>query len=120
VPATSLIDFDALLASLGLPDASPPPVMDMLLSNRSSTPGLADPVLPNLPDLADVSAPGDPFAAFEHALRAFDERPAAGHAAPDASSAAVEVPFDRTNERVVNELEAWLRVLNAPAASSTA
>lgn len=115
--AEPLIDFDALLASLGLPNASPPPVMDMLLSDHAATSGLADPVLPDLPA---VSAPGDPFAALEDDLRAFDERPLAGRLPPEPSFAAVAAPIDRTNERVMDELEAWLRVLNAQSATPTA
>jgi hypothetical protein len=35
-PRPDLIDFDALLASLGVPDASPPPLMEMLLPPPSA------------------------------------------------------------------------------------
>lgn len=113
--AEPLIDFDALLASLGLPNASPPPVMDMLLSDHATTSGLAD-----LPDLPAVSAPGDPFAALEDDLRAFGERPLAGRLLPEPSFAAVATPIDRTNERVIDELDAWLRVLKTQSTTPTA
>jgi tetratricopeptide (TPR) repeat protein len=36
-PLTDLIDFDAILESLGVPDATPPPVMEMLLAKASAS-----------------------------------------------------------------------------------
>jgi hypothetical protein len=48
-PASAgLIDFDAILASLGAPDASPPPMMEMLV--------------PEPPRAAPVIEPGEPVA----------------------------------------------------------
>lgn len=62
------VNFDALLASLGVPDASPPPGMDMLLSDSMTA---ARTELP-LPDLPAESPQDDPLAALEEGLRAFD------------------------------------------------
>jgi tetratricopeptide (TPR) repeat protein len=42
-PPTDLIDFDAILASLGVPDASPPPIMEMLLAGPSPTAPATEP-----------------------------------------------------------------------------
>ena len=117
--AEPLIDFDALLASLGLPNASPPPVMEMLLSDQATTPGLADALLPDVRDLPEGNAPADPFAALEDDLRTFDERPLARHLHPATPFAPVTTSIDRTNQRVVEELEAWLRVLKTQSAAPT-
>lgn len=92
-----LIDFDALLASLGVPNASPPPVMDMLLSGSRAAP-LTEPVVPALADTMS----DDPFAVLERHLHAVEERAPAQHAQEEKS---------RVDDRVVQELEDWLRVL---------
>lgn len=56
-PLTDLIDFDAILESLGVPDATPPPVMEMLLAkaSASSAPVLVTPATParEVPDEAE-------------------------------------------------------------------
>ena len=88
----SLIDFDALLESLGAPDAAPPAVMELLLSKAPAPPpAIEQPV---------TAAPSaiDPFADLERELRAFENtaRPAAANPAATA---------------VLDELEAWVRVL---------
>jgi tetratricopeptide (TPR) repeat protein len=66
--AAPLVNFDALLASLGVPDASPPPGMDMLLSDSLAGARLELP----LPDLPAEPPQDDPLAALEEGLRAFD------------------------------------------------
>jgi tetratricopeptide (TPR) repeat protein len=81
-------DFDALLALLGVADAAPPPATERLLSKEVPPP--SSPVLP------DVAATGtaDVFAELENDLRAFSRE------------------HDRdAEERVADELEAWLRAL---------
>jgi tetratricopeptide (TPR) repeat protein len=57
-----LIDFDAILASLGVPDAAPPPVMEFLLSDPPVSAPRPDPILPDVPAL---SAAADAFADLE-------------------------------------------------------
>ena len=91
---SDLIDFDALLASLGVPDASPPPMMQMLISAPSAlvTP---PPVTSPPPVVAPVE---EAFADLERELRAFYATPVE----PSAESAVAEV---------VEQLEAWVRVL---------
>lgn len=87
-----LIDFDALLASLGVPDATPPPVVNMLV------PQVAQEVPPSRaarPPSTGAGVPPD-FSDVERELRAFD--------APAA-------PADDAVASVVDELEAWVRVL---------
>jgi tetratricopeptide (TPR) repeat protein len=82
-----IVDFDALLASLGVPDAAPPPATERLLSQP------APPASPVLPDVADTGA-ADVFAKLENDLRAFSRQRDV-----------------RAEQRVVDELEAWLRAL---------
>ena len=105
------IDFDALLAELGVPDAAPPPAMDMLLSQSAAPPLVAEPLaressIPSHPGGDDV------FARLEHELRA-----AAMPAPEGVDSAQPPVDHspnqsvDRSEETVVRQLEAWLRVL---------
>lgn len=110
-----LIDFDALLASLGAPDASPPPVMEKLISEPAGATVLSD-LVPPQPPVEPVE--GDPFAALEHELRSFDERPMAAPAGAEPSRERLDPPIDRTDDRVVEELEAWLRVLRDDSAAS--
>ena len=101
-----LIDFDALLASLGLPDAAPPPVTERLIAEPASATAPARPLLPE-PPFDTVT--GDPFATLEHELRAFGERSTdAGRAADGPNESVAD---DRSEAFVVEELEAWLRVL---------
>lgn len=114
-PIEPLIDFDALLASIGVMDASPPPAMEMLLSDTAGVPVLAEPLLPEQPVEAQ---PDDPFGALERELRSFDQTPDSAHAAAERPRETVDTPADRPDDRVVHELEAWLRVLEAERASS--
>jgi tetratricopeptide (TPR) repeat protein len=113
VPSEPLIDFDALLASLGIPDAAPPPVTEHLIANAAGAPSPMPPIIP---------APGadpagdDPFAALEQELRARDERPGAEIAASERQRAQTP-PIDHTDDMIVDELEAWLRVLKDDSAS---
>ena len=98
-PSHNLIDFDALLATLGMPEASPPPVMEMLLSAPSAAVALTHTTSPELPELpAEHSTTADPFHALEHELREFDARPTA------------QIRESEVN-RFVQELESWLEVL---------
>ena len=105
-----LIDFDALLASLGVPDASPPPLTERLISQHAGAPAPADPVSlePRLQTAGD-----DPFAVLEQELRSFDQLPMAGSPGVEKRAA----PNDRADDRVVAELEAWLRVLDDDSAA---
>jgi tetratricopeptide (TPR) repeat protein len=106
----SRVDFDALLASLGIPAAAPPPRMEQLLS---SDPALLAGRDLTLPELDAGSRPEDPFADLECQLRAFDD--AAG-SAPLAAAAASSAD-DRATAAMLEELDAWLRVLDAERAS---
>ncbi|HUE89576.1 MAG TPA: tetratricopeptide repeat protein [Vicinamibacterales bacterium] len=110
-PATEpLIDFDALLASIGVPDAAPPPVMETLVSDPAAVPVMAEPVMPELP--AETQS-GDPFGALERELRAVDEGQVSPHAGLGLPHEMRETAADYSESRVVQELEAWLRVLDA-------
>lgn len=117
-PSQPLIDFDALLASLGAPNAPPPPVTEMLLSGAPEVPALADPIGAALP----ATASDDPFAALERTLQTLVEgRPAAVQASEERPPAPVETPAGGADDRAVQELEAWLRVLDGgPGSSQTA
>jgi tetratricopeptide (TPR) repeat protein len=99
-----LLDFDALLASLGAPEASPPPLMERLIAQPVGASAVAEPVLP---EPAVEASSDDPFATLEHELRAFEERPSSGERT---------APLDSTDEVIVEELEAWLRVLSDESA----
>ena len=90
-PARSLMDFDALLTSLGAPDASPPPLMDHLL------PGGVGSLASRRDVGGEAPRPGnaqDSLDRLEQELRAFSER---------------EV---RPDDAVLEELEGWLRALS--------
>ena len=107
-----LIDFDALLASLGVPEASPPPLMERLIADPVGATAVPEPSAP-----APVeTAAGDPFAALEHELRAFDGRSAAAPGLTDGPDEPTAI--DRTDDLVVEELEAWLRVLSKDESAS--
>jgi tetratricopeptide (TPR) repeat protein len=115
-----LIDFDALLASFGMPDASPPPVVEQLLSEPAERPAAAAPVLP-APVLAEPPVhvvAADPFATLEQELRSFEQRPSAAPAGLEAPCEEAHLPKQRTDDVVVEQLEAWLRVLSGAAAAS--
>jgi tetratricopeptide (TPR) repeat protein len=99
--APRLIDFDALLASFGTPDATPPAVMEILLSNPPAAAAAPSPILPP-PPASGLAA--DAFAELERELRAFEAAPA-----PDAQMVAV-----------LAELESWVRVLERERTSSGA
>jgi tetratricopeptide (TPR) repeat protein len=109
-PMEPLIDFDALLLSLGVPDASPPPAMAALLSDAVTPSERTDPVVPDLP-IEPVA--GDPFAALERELRAYDD--ARSSLSPEA-----QPPADGRKEpaapAVLDELEAWLDALTSDRA----
>jgi hypothetical protein len=93
-PGAGLIDFDALLATLGVPDATPPPIMEMLLSQPSPPPPASILTLPSEPPDQEQ------FAALERGLReSCEEAPAP---APDPAAMTA-----------LDELETWLRVLEA-------
>jgi tetratricopeptide (TPR) repeat protein len=113
-PGSPLIDFDAVLASLGAPDAPPPPVTEMLLSGAPEMPALADPVGAALP----APASDDPFAALERTLQTLGGRSAAVQANEEIPPASVETSADEADDRAVQELEAWLRVLDGGPGSS--
>jgi tetratricopeptide (TPR) repeat protein len=109
------VDFNALLRSLGVPDATPPAIMEMLLAAPPAAEH-AEPVLSHLPDLAD-EAPNDPFssvdpfASLERELRAL-EFPRAEVSAPPARGGTEVPPSVRTTAVVIlNELEAWLTAI---------
>jgi tetratricopeptide (TPR) repeat protein len=110
-----LIDFDALLASIGVLDAAPPPLMEKLLSDPATVPVPADPVLPVLPVEAQLD---DPFGALERELRTFDQALDSAHVGAGRPSDTIEPLAIRPDDRAADELEAWLRVLNAERASS--
>jgi tetratricopeptide (TPR) repeat protein len=99
-----LIDFDAILASLGVPDATPPPVMEMLLSKPSSAVARPEPTVPELPA---VSPATDNVAELEREIHAADLAPSAPW--PDSVTATV-----------IADLEAWLRVLQTERATQSA
>ena len=98
-----LIDFDALLASLGMPDATPPPVMEMLLSDSVAAP-LLESVMPDrLNGAAD-----DPFAALEQELRTFARAAPLVQPTAEVSPQIAEAPAQPGDRRAVDELEACL------------
>jgi tetratricopeptide (TPR) repeat protein len=92
--AAGLIDFDAILESLGKPDAAPPAVMEILLS----TPPSATRVTPQPPASETALSAVDAFADLERELRAYDNTPR--QAGPGADVLAV-----------LDELDAWVKVL---------
>jgi hypothetical protein len=75
----------------------------------------ADPVLPVLPVEAQLD---DPFGALERELRTFDEALDSAHVGAGRPSDTIEPLAIRPDDRAADELEAWLRVLNAERASS--
>jgi tetratricopeptide (TPR) repeat protein len=105
-PGHHLIDFDAVLASLGVPDAAPPPVMEMLLSG-ATVPTLRPPsAKPPAPIPAATATPAPEHPAALHAdARASESTHQALDRVPQAA------PEDSAVAEVVEELEAWLRVL---------
>jgi tetratricopeptide (TPR) repeat protein len=110
--APSLIDFDALLESLGAPDAAPPVVMELLLSNAPAPPLAIEPASP-----VPAKAPAvDAFADLERELRAFEQ----GARPPATDVAAPSVQPDPAVTAVLDELEAWMRVLAAERTASVA
>jgi hypothetical protein len=109
-PTEPLIDFDALLLSLGVPDASPPPAMAALLSDPVTPSERAHPVMPELP-IEPVA--GDPFAALERELRAFDD--ARSSLSPETRPPA-EGPKEPAAPAILDELEAWLEALTSDRA----
>jgi hypothetical protein len=109
------VDFDAVLRSLGVPDAEPPAIMDMLLA-APPTAERDRPVLSELPDVAsdasnDPFAALDPFASLERELRAL-EFPRAEVSAPPARDGTEVPPSVRPTAVVIlTELEAWLTAI---------
>jgi tetratricopeptide (TPR) repeat protein len=102
--AEGLIDFDALLESLGVPDAAPPPVVEMLLSR---TPAAVTPLASAAPDVPANASAVDAFAELERELLAFEQ--------PRAATA-----LDAGDLAMLEELEAWARVLQSERALLTA
>lgn len=97
--AEALFDFDALLEALGQPQATPPPVMELLLSRFGATPGGdARGTQGTAPPPASRPA-HDAFAALERTLA---EHPAA---LPEVAA------VDGDEMLVLTELNAWLEVL---------
>lgn len=93
-----LIDFDALLATLGVPNASPPPVVEMLLSPSGPPPEPA-----TVSELTIAPSADDGFAGLEQGLRDFD-------------NTATDPLADAAVTALLDELESWLRVLEAERA----
>lgn len=92
-PAEPSVDFDALLVSLGAPDAVPPPEVEQLLSHPPPAGSAPAPVRHERRLDTDAF---DVFARLEDDLRAFSRR--------------TDV---HTEQRIVSELEAWLRAIDA-------
>ena len=92
-----LMDFDALLRSFGMPGATPPPLMEMLLA-KSRPPRAPEPLLPQLPPSTTAH---DAFEALERELREFDAPPA------DTPMPAAE----SSSAMILTELESWLAAL---------
>lgn len=95
-PSAPSLDFDALLASLGAPDAAPPAVMEMLLSKAPAS-ELAQALMPTFPMPATAI---EAFADLERELQAFDAMTAVPAVDPVAMA-------------VLDVLEAWVRVLES-------
>lgn len=109
--AEPLIDFDALLASLGVADAAPPPVMELLLSQPPTAGFGSEPAWPAAP----ADAPTDnPFAELERELRALEVT------TPSVANRGGRVAegIGAVEQKIIAELEAWLRVLHAERAAS--
>ena len=86
---STMLDFDRLLASMGAPDATPPASIERLVS-AEEVPAVA------LPEAPVDPTDDDPFGWLEHELRALDDPTQVGR-----------------DDRVLEELEAWLRALDA-------
>jgi tetratricopeptide (TPR) repeat protein len=84
-----MVDFDSLLASMGMPDAPPPPSIERLVSG-GDVPAVI------LPDAPVEPAADDPFGWVERELRTFDQRRDV-----------------RRDDAVLAELETWLAALQA-------
>jgi hypothetical protein len=102
--ASPLLDFDALLASLGVPSAAPPPVIESVLSGE--TPSLAEG--PWVSEPGDTGGSEDAFSTLERELRAFEERSA--RLAPATLASGVEPP--PADDEGLSEFEAWLQALS--------
>jgi hypothetical protein len=101
-----LIDFDAILESLGAPDAAPPAVMEMLLSKSPLRSMPTPPVT-----AAPLPSAIDAFADLERALRDFEHAPQiAARECPPAPQAPGPAP-DPVATAMLAELEAWMQVL---------
>lgn len=92
------VDLDGLLVKLGAPEHSPPPLMDMLLTEPVRTEGVLDPELTHAP-LCDPQ-PDESFAALERELRSY-ERTTNAPTTEDPSAL------------VLAELESWLSALQS-------
>jgi tetratricopeptide (TPR) repeat protein len=114
------LDFDALLASFGVPDASPPRATERLIADPPLASELVEPSPPkptrDPPEPTIEAVPGDPFAALEHELRAFADRSVAADL--EAESHDSMPPKEHFDDRVVAELEGWLRVLTNDSAAA--
>lgn len=103
-----LVDFDELLARLGMPGQSPPPLVEMLLTDPHR--------LARLPSA--VASSDVPPSTLDHETRAFSDRPGA---APPGSTAVSLNQTERADEdrtaQVLAELEAWLGALRSERAS---
>ena len=101
--SATMVDFDALLRSLGVPDAAPPPTMERLLTTPAAPVAQPPPLV--------LELPGDPrsldaFGNLERALRAFGE----ARAPAPTRTAETEVDDATTNE-ILDQLESWLMAL---------
>jgi tetratricopeptide (TPR) repeat protein len=97
-PLAPPVDFDALLAALGAPDAAPPFLTERLLSQPGAS-GASSTA--SMPEPSEVANTQDDFAKLERDLRRFSQR------------ADVQV-----EHRIISELEAWLRALEAARSSA--
>jgi tetratricopeptide (TPR) repeat protein len=103
-----LIDFDRLLASLGVPNAAPPAHIEQLMSESPSLPPRVEPALPERP----AQAPSDDvLAALESRLRAFEAR--RGAPPPSSVLTQTEATAIGVREAILEELEGWLEALIA-------
>ncbi len=111
-PVEPLLDFDSLLASLGVPTAAPPPLIETMLSGSMAR--LDREVWAS--EASDAGGHEDAFSALERELRAFEDRKSRNSAAVPGDDVIATDARDGGLREVgdggLGELEAWLQALS--------
>ena len=98
-----LLDFDALLASFGVPNAAPPPLLESMLSG---SPARFEKEAWTA-EAPETGAHEDVFSVLERQLRAFEE----GNALNAGAAPVSDVKPLHVSDEGLGELEAWLQAL---------